>query len=173
MKRGFSLVELVMVMLIIGILSGAAVISLRPAAEDRIELTRGQLQADIRFAQSLAVNTQKRTRLVFDSAAESYTVQIEPTLNANNWSAAISPHTNDTYTIQLNSGAFAGVGIENVYFNANNNALVFDQWGNPYGALPNTPYTAALLASQGYVTLNDGQAVTVQPATGLAGLAVL
>lgn len=135
-KKGFTLIELIMILTIIGILAAVAVARMPNMAPIRIDMVARKLQSDIRYAQSLAVSTQRWTGLLFSAANNNYSVYIDGIDDGasipSGWSIVNDPLTKKNYTVQLNSGDFAGVEIAIVYFNGNDNYLVFDRWGNPY-----------------------------------------
>lgn len=140
MCKGFTLAELVMVLTILAILAVVAYPRMMDLPAMRIELAARKMQSDIRYAQSLAISIQKRTRINFRAAQDDYSVYIED----GAWVLATDPLTKENFTVQLNVGEFTGVEIESVYFNEYDQALVFDQWGNPYGYNIGTGQATAL-----------------------------
>ncbi len=132
---GFTLIELIMVITILGILAVVAVPRFPNMNIIRLDMASEKVQSDIRYAQSLAVDTQRWTRIVFSAAADNYTVYIggfdDGTGNPSAWTIALDPLTKTNFTFQLNTGDFAGIDLTQIVFNAPNNQLVFDKWGNP------------------------------------------
>ena len=123
----------------------------------RQDLAARRLQTDIRYIQSLAVGIQKRTGIRFWADDERYSVYIEE--EPGNWQPAMDPLTKEDFTVQLNSGDFTGVKIEQVDFDGDRD-LVFDKWGNPYGGVSAPPLKA------GSVTLSGPKEVHVEKDTG-------
>ena len=65
---GFSLIELVAVMVIVGILAGAAVVTLSSATDNRATMAAKQLVRDLTFARQRAVATGTPSWIDFDPA---------------------------------------------------------------------------------------------------------
>jgi prepilin-type N-terminal cleavage/methylation domain-containing protein len=143
-NKGFTLIEFLVIIFIIGIIGVIASSRMPDISAMRREQAARKIQSDIRYAQSLAVSLQRRTRLIFSTASDNYSIYIENTYGAGNWVLAAEPATRKDFTIQLNSEPFNGVGIETVYFNGDDYGLVFDRWGNPYGYNVSTGATTAL-----------------------------
>ena len=149
--RGFSLIELVIVISIIGILSGSmAVISYQP---NPIEVTAmaQQLASDLRYTQALSMTKGVRYQLVKNSAT-SYQIQ------SVTGTVVTLPMGNTVMTMG------GGITITN-NTNLPNNLLTFDGWGTPYTDNANTLLTAAAVIT---LTAVNGttQTVTVTPTTG-------
>lgn len=162
-KRSFTLVELVMVMVVLGILAVVAIPRTVDTQALRIDLAARKLQSDIRYTQSLAISIQKRTGVNFRTAQDNYAVYIEDT--PGNWTKTVDPLTKADFTVQLNSGDFVGVEIVQAYFNGSNQSLVFDQWGNPYGYNVGTGNSSPLNNPAG-VRLTGPQDIRVERGTG-------
>jgi type II secretion system protein H len=79
-KRGFTLLELLVVMAIMVLLSGAVLATMAPAlAEARLRSASAQLVSALRFARSHAVSRHVPTRLRLDIAARTSEVQVQET----------------------------------------------------------------------------------------------
>jgi Tfp pilus assembly protein FimT len=132
----FALIELIIVILILGVLAVVAFANMVNMPTMRIDMAARKIQSDIRYAQSLAVSTQRWVGLVFSTTNDNYSIYIDSvddgTSNPSGWSLATNPLTNQAFTVQLNSDEFQNVDITIVYFNAANRYLIFDKWGNPY-----------------------------------------
>lgn len=161
-NKSFTLIELVMVIAVLAIL--AVVVIPRPVDTQalRIDMAARKVQSDIRYAQSLAVSIQKRTGVNFRTSQDDYSVSIEDP--PGNWTITLDPLTKQDFTVQLNNGDFAGVEIELVSFNGES-ALVFDQWGNPYGYNVATEASTPLDNPAG-VSLTGPEQVRVERGTG-------
>ncbi|NQT30462.1 MAG: prepilin-type N-terminal cleavage/methylation domain-containing protein [Candidatus Saganbacteria bacterium] len=164
-KSGFTLIELIIVISILGFVAVATFASLAPSLPMRIQMARKKIRTDIRYTQSLAESTQKRTQILFSNLSDSYTVYIENTYGANDWVVAKDPNSRGDFSVELNTGQYAGVAIEAVYFNAANQALVFDKWGNPYGYNVASEVATQLTEPAG-VALVGNNNLQVEKATG-------
>jgi Tfp pilus assembly protein FimT len=133
---GFTLIELVMILLLVGILSALAITMFPDMGPIRSDMTAEKVQSDIRYAQSLAVSTQCWAGIAFSAAADTYSLymgSLDDGISVpSGWAIIADPLTRKNYTVQLNSAEFAGIDMTIVYFNGYNNYLVFDRWGNPY-----------------------------------------
>lgn len=156
-SKAFTLTELIMIMLIVAILATVAFSRMAGMAPIRLDMAARKIQSDIRYAQSLAISTQKWTGIYFNATTDIYAVYIDDSgTSPANWALATDPLTKENFTVQLNSGEFRGIDITIVFFNAADRALVFDKWGNPYSytgagaptALAN-PAGVRLVASSG------------------------
>lgn len=164
LKKGFTLLELVLIIVLLAILAVAAIPKRVDLPAMRIDMAARKVQSDIRYAQSLAISIQKRTRVRFRSAAsrEDYLVHIENT--PGSWAFAVDPLTKENFQVRLAQGEFAGVEIKSRDFNGGRH-LYFDKWGNPYGHDENP-----LGASGGSVTLGGPKdvVIAVERGTGRA-----
>lgn len=148
----FTLIELVLVLTILALLSVVAAVKLLDMPPLRLDMAARKVQADIRYAQSLAAGTQKWTRISFSATGDNYTLYVDGTgASPGAWTILTDPLTRQDFTVQLNSADFTGVDITLVQFNQPDNDLVFDKRGNPYGY---DGATATALGSSGRVRLS-------------------
>lgn len=142
-KRAFSLVELVMVLLIIGILSIAIINDIASSlASTNLEVAKWKLITDIHYAQNLAVTQQLNHGVIFDPGASTYSVYSQNTTNI-----VQDPLTNSPFTVDFATDtSFQGVTFTSPTFG---NRLEFNNLGEPSDGI--TP-----LASSGTITLNRG-----------------
>jgi MSHA pilin protein MshC len=148
--KGFTLIELIMVMVLLGVL--AAIASMRmPGDGINVSAQAEQLASDIRYTQSLAMSRGQRFRINF--AAGSYQItDISGTV------AQVHPGTGQTAAVDLAPAVLSGY---NPPFT--NSYLAFDSLGVPY---TDTTIAQAVLAT---LTLTSGgEAITVRvaPQTG-------
>jgi hypothetical protein len=130
-----------------------------------------KIQSDIRYAQRLAMQLQRRTAIQFSAANNNYSIYIENSYGANDWNVNVKAKNplamQSDFDVQLNSEEFVGVLITEVLFNSANYTLVFDRNGAPYAMDFNSPGTLSALASAGRVVLNtNNRYILVQPNTG-------
>jgi Tfp pilus assembly protein FimT len=169
-QKSFTIIELVMIMVIIGIMASVTIVNMPDMENMRIAQAANKIQADIRFAQRLAMQLQRRTEILFSASTDSYSIYVENTYLANDWSTSVkakNPLTLQDFDVQLNSEEFQGVDITTVLFNSANYGLMFDRNGSPYGMLSTAPYTASALANNAYVILNTNKKyIVVKQGTG-------
>ncbi|MDD5291855.1 MAG: type II secretion system protein [Candidatus Omnitrophica bacterium] len=169
-NKGFTIIELVIVFLVIGIIAAVSVAQMPDMEGMRISKAAQKIQSDIRFAQRLAMQLQRRTAVLFSAAGDNYSIYIENTYQANDWNVNVkakNPLTQEDFDVQLNSEEFSGVIISEVLFNAADYALVFDRNGDPYAMDFINPATIGVLSGVGRIVLNtDRKYILVQSATG-------
>jgi prepilin-type N-terminal cleavage/methylation domain-containing protein len=160
---GFSLFELIAVMVVIGIMAGTAVVTLSTTTSNRSVVAAKQLLRDMTFARQRAVATGTRSWVSFNTAAHSWTVLVEdPDMPGRvNASILTDPATGAPFTQLLNTGQFAGVTLTAVNFDAQDE-VGFDWLGRPLHEVTET----TPLAGSGTVTFSGGQVLTVGSETG-------
>jgi prepilin-type N-terminal cleavage/methylation domain-containing protein len=166
MKQGFTFIELVMVILIIGILSVVIATDLFSSLRAlRLEGAKWKLKSDILFAQGLAVTQQINHGVMFDPVNETYSVYMS---SQNTTNIETDPLTQQPLTVDFTKEPnFKGVVIYSTSFGSptTTNRLEFNQFGTPYSDAGVTP-----LSANGTVTLRYGSGpsatVTVIKNTG-------
>ncbi len=158
---GFTLIELIAVMVIVAIMAAAAVPSLEAMSGTRSAMAGKQLLRDLTFARQYATATGAPVWVVFDSGAETWSVLAEDPDNPGRAGATIlvDPATGRSYIERLGVGSMTGVGIASVDFDADAE-VGFDWLGRPLSS------SEAPLAAEGTVTLTGGHQVTVTVDTG-------
>ena len=167
-RNGFTLVELVLIMLVLAVIAAAVIPRIGDTAAMRMSATARKVQSDIALAQSLAMTGGQRYRVYFNLApapAAGYAVVNDADGDAN-WGEAgefaRDPVDGASLSVTLNVGNYAGVTISAVGFAGS--FVEFDTLGRPYSA-------AGLLAGAGptSVTMAGGsatQTVSVAHQTG-------
>ncbi|MFA6349455.1 MAG: prepilin-type N-terminal cleavage/methylation domain-containing protein [Candidatus Omnitrophota bacterium] len=155
-KKAFTLVELIMVMLIVGILSIAIINDIASSlASTNLEVAKWKLITDIHYAQNLAVTQQIEHGVIFNPGSSTYSVYSQNTTNI-----VQDPLTNSPFTVNFaNDTSFQGVTFTSPTFG---NRLEFDNLGAPSDGT--TP-----LASDGTITLSRGTpsaVITITKNTG-------
>jgi len=98
-KKGFSLIEVIMVILILGILSAFLATDLSSSfSVAKIDAAKFKLKSDIIYAQNLAVTQQINHGVIFDTGLETYSVYKEATGNIVN-----NPLTGAPFTVNYNT----------------------------------------------------------------------
>lgn len=147
---GFSMFELVLVLVIVGVLAVYAMPRLADAPEITLSAASARLAANIRYAQSLAMSRGQRHRVAF--TATSYQIA------GAGGAAIVQPLTASTAPISVSPATLGGYDppLAGGY-------LEFDTRGRPYVD------AATPLAGGVTITLTSGAAsasVTVAPETG-------
>ena len=156
-KKGFTIIELVVIMTIIGIVAVVVIVSGSPKSSVRLHAACQKLAADLRYMQGMAIAQQVRFGISFDPNNESYFGY-----RVSTSTKAADPHTQKDLEMDFDGmREFNEVRIDSTNFN---NAVEFDSAGAPYGG------TGTLLSSEGVVTLQttDGlsRTVRIEPRTG-------
>jgi prepilin-type N-terminal cleavage/methylation domain-containing protein len=155
-QKGFSLLEMVMVIVIMAILAIAAVVSFSHLTSIRVSEAANKLKADIQYAQSLAMKTRVRCGVIF--SGNSYTV-FE---NNDTADPAVDPLNQRNYIVNFNTGEFRGVTITSVNFGGTP-VVKFDREGTPYDG--NDVALPSAVANR-RVALNNNTYVVVAATTG-------
>lgn len=156
MNRGFTLIELVLVMLVVGILA----VSVWSRSTSRESLTlqarAEQLASDIRYAQTLSMTTGTR-----------HCVALEPTSGPPYSGYSLRSDTNCTTAVTHPGGLAVPISLclSGTCMTApvlTNDFVQFDGLGVPYSA------SATALAANAVITISDdgSKTITITPQTG-------
>jgi prepilin-type N-terminal cleavage/methylation domain-containing protein len=158
---GFTLIELVAVMVIVAVLAAVAVPSLDAIGQTRAAMAARQLLRDLTFARQRAVATGTVSWVVFDPDAETWSVLGEDPAAPGRAGAALltDPATGRNHVQQLDAGSFVGVQIVSAAFDGDVE-VGFDWLGRPLNA------AETALAADGTVTLSGGHVLRVAAMTG-------
>ncbi len=163
--RGYTLVELLIVVTILGILGTMVIPSFGSTNVLRTQAAVRTIVADITFAQSDALAYQQPRAVMFDADTNSYTlVEVNgATLDADADALYDPRGPEQRYRVYLGEMDFGGAFIENVSFNGGT-ALIFDEIGGP---VPSASSTS--LSTGGSLEVVGPQAryrINVAPFTG-------
>lgn len=153
-----------MVMLVISIAGVMVAPQLTNIAVSKAQFAIDQVLSDVRYAQMLAIETQLRTRVVFNAGTDSYAVQIET--SPATWVAATSPFTKGSFTVTLNAEDYSGVDITTVSLNSAS-TVIFNSYGAPFNA------AEIALTEPAFVELNSKYQMHFRAETGKTDLVVL
>ncbi|MFQ6035192.1 MAG: GspH/FimT family protein [Sedimentisphaerales bacterium] len=155
--RGFTVIEILIVVVIIAIAALIAVPMMSSAASIQIRAAANMIAADLEYAKSMAISRGQNFSVVFDKSTESYSIK--------NQDGNIIPHPvkkGFDYVINFqNDSRLNRVDIVDADFDATSE-IKFDYLGSPYSG-DGTPL------NNGIITLQAAEitkTVTVEPVTG-------
>jgi prepilin-type N-terminal cleavage/methylation domain-containing protein len=171
---GFTLVELILVVLILSIAALFAVPMFSSAADIQVRSVANGIAADLDYTRGLAITRQKNYAVVFypaavsGHAAESYEIRDTATNTV-----VTNPLDGKPFAVNLTADSrVSGVDIFSANFDADaSNAITFDHLGTPYKGNIASPTATVRLINQGVVTLKSRDksfvlTVKVEPVTG-------
>ena len=163
--RAFTLIEILVVVVIIGIAAAIIVPNLGSRDDLKTSSAARMLMADLIYAQNLAIAQQRPHYVRFDTAAQQYEV-----LSAVSPSAALVTHPVQMAPFLVKFGTGANGAMRDVRINAvtfdGQSILGFDELGVPY-AVTSAGVSSAM--TSGSVALRCGghtMTVTIEPFTG-------
>lgn len=159
--RGFTLVEVIIVVVILSIAAMMAIPMMSSAGSVQIRSAADAIAADLEYAKSMAISRQRMYSVVFDTSSESYQIQDD--------TGTVIKHPvkrGFDYIIDFkNDNRMKKVDIFSVNFDSTA-AIKFDYLGSPYDGSGNP-------LNSGNITLQaDGSTVTitVEPVTGFISI---
>lgn len=171
-SAGFSLVELLIVISLIGILTALAIPSANSGIRDQLQSAAETVAADITYARSLAVTNSSKYKLAFDTEQSAYTLQHSGT-NAALANLPPSPFRSSqdsatTQTVKLADLPRLGAAVQfiGVYSSGATAAVVSDLEFGPLGESSRSQETVIWL-SAGKGAGRRFLSVRVNPVTGL------
>jgi prepilin-type N-terminal cleavage/methylation domain-containing protein len=152
-RKGFTLIELVIVILVIGIMSlFVATDFINSVSLSKLEAARWRLKSDIGYAQALAVTQQVNHGIIFNPSAETYSLYRQDV-----GTIVTDPLTSSDFTVNYQTDpVLKGVEIESVNFGfPATERLEFNQLGVPSNG-------TSVLTNDGGVTLRyQGRTVSI------------
>ena len=172
-KAGFTLVEILTVLVIIGIASAVVIPQLGTRDDLKVASAARTLTADLIYAQNLAISQQKYIYIRFDTTNHNY--KLLSVANSSGDTVLTHPITQKSYIQQFGSGStnLSSVTIQSVDFDGVDNTiadeftLAFDEMGAPFAFCYDVNNPSDL--KNGTIVLKSGgftTTITVQPYTG-------
>lgn len=158
--NGFTMIEMIIVVVIIGIAALIAMPMLSSAADMQVRSAANRIAADLDYAKSMAITHQTTYSVVFDTVNESYEIQ-------DNTGTVIKNPVQPTQDYRVDFGTDRNlnrVNIATAVFNSPlNKTVTFDYLG--------CPYAGSLYLNAGQVTLRDDTGtfeinINIEPMTG-------
>ena len=156
-RHGFTMIELVIVMVILAIATAIVVPMASSAGSMQLRAAVNMVAADLEYAKSMSISRGQRYSVVVDKTTETYRIIDE--------SGTTIPHPvrkGFLYTIDFRADSRVGqVDIFDVNFDGTNQ-VSFDYLGSPFNG-------AATNLNSGVITLRAGgitRTVSVEPVTG-------
>ena len=157
-KRGFTLIELVMIIVILAILALTVMPKATTASSVRLGAACQKIASDLRYTQEMSMAQQVRFGVSFDTGNEAYFVYRVSTATK-----AIDPQTRNNFDVSfVTLNEFKGIDIVSTSFS---NKMEFDSSGVPYDG------NGAILSSQGVIAIQTtggaySRTVRIEPKTG-------
>jgi prepilin-type N-terminal cleavage/methylation domain-containing protein len=144
-SKGFSLIELIIVMTILGIIIAASSARLRDITVNaRISSAVNQITADIDQAKTMSMGKRKQIKIIFNQNNESYTIY-------KSGQVYTDYPGSDNGIVSLSDSNSSGVDITSINLDGSN-VLTFTKWGN--------------CMQSGTIILNDTREIHIKELTG-------
>lgn len=158
-KNGFTLVEMIVLVVILSLIALAAVPMIGSAGTMQLKAAANKIAADLEYAKSMAISRQKTYTIGFDALNERYWIMDSDGLITN-------PINNKTFMIDFATEAKLNrVEIDSVDFDSVM-SISFDYLGSPYAgsdtSSPLTDGTNGITIKVG----DDTMEILVEPVTG-------
>ena len=152
--RGFTLIELVITMVMMGILSAVVVTDISARAQHSVTTQADQFRRNLSHLQLLAISRGARLRLTVAAGGAGYSVATCATSACTTRSALVDPETGANFSVVLDGVTLSPAG----------NILDFDSLGRPQSG------GSLITATRSYTLTGSGRSVsvTVLPVTGFA-----
>ncbi|MBL7069571.1 MAG: hypothetical protein ISS34_06915 [Candidatus Omnitrophica bacterium] len=129
MKRGFTLIELMVIAVVVVILAIVTIPRLMTIGEVRLHMAVRKVAQDLRYAHEYAVINNLDTKVSFNNTANTYTVFSRS--GSGPWEVIEDPSTGENFAVQLNTGEYKGVTIGTIDFDGQSE-VAFDTMGIPH-----------------------------------------
>jgi prepilin-type N-terminal cleavage/methylation domain-containing protein len=129
--RGFTVIEMIMVIVIAGILAALAVPRFESFYSIKLSGAMKKVVSDTRYVQQIAVSRHANSRIVFTPANETYAAEEETVPGGGNWTKIKDPFTQANLTADFKKDPqYSGINILSADFGGSQ-TLQFDWQGIP------------------------------------------
>ena len=150
-SKGFSLIELIVIMTLLGILAALASTRIKDISVNvRVSAATNQITSDIELIKETALANHENMSITYNLEQNNYTIR-------KNGSIMTDYPGSDSGIINLSEGMFSGVDITQVNINGSN-VINFDKWGN--------------VLNNGTITLNQNHIISVNKLTGFTEISI-
>ncbi len=163
--RGYTVIEMVMVIVIVGILAALAIPRFQTFYAVKLSGAMKKVVLDIRYTQQLAVSEHTNTKLVFNAAADTYTAQkLNPVTST--WVNITDPFTRGNLNVNFtNDLQYRGIDIFST--NLSSSTLRFNWQGIPQEGPDGSPPADLIVErSIAFRYRNNNLTVYITPNTG-------
>ena len=128
-RSGFTLIEILMVVVILGIASAVILPEMSSRDDQRCASAARTLMADLLYAQNRSIAYQTRHYVQFNIATNTWQVMVDS--GGSPGSVITNPISGMPYANTVGTGALSKVSLNSVNFDGNT-TISFDQMGVPY-----------------------------------------
>ena len=165
-RNGFTLVEIIIVVVILSIAALMAIPMVSNAADVQVRAAANRIAADLDYVKNLSITHQDRYLIIFDEVNDSYEIRVDPFGLSDVIDHPVNP---GPFVVDFSSiGSLDRVDIDAADFDSGSsvsNALTFDYLGSPYSGT-STPLLTGQITLQDKQTGNFKLYVKIEPVTG-------